>query len=507
MQAGVYVRISRDLGKHEREEGILAGVERQEADARALAESRGWAVAELYQDNDVSAYSGKVRPAWRRMLADLEAGRIQSVIAWANDRLYRRVRDQLDLIEHVADAGGMILTVKDGEMDPASASGKMAAGILAQVAEFESARKAERIQAKHADLARAGRWQGGNRRPFGYDLVGGRAKDGTPVTLKPRPDETKIIRAAVRAILTGGSNPTRIAQEWNEAGVKTPGGYRWTTEAVRRTLTSSYLAGIRDHGRRVKRNGGTVREIVNRYPADWPAILSAEEHELLRARLASDGTGQPAVRRYPLTGLTFCSRCGARMIGSGGAYRCQPRRGGCNAVRIAASHLEPWVLARVLAHEREREAATTAPDRAQGPSEGEKALLGELRDLESRRDALVEDIAEGRLDRGTGYQAVERVKARIQEVERKLQDQAPPPRAPTFWETEAGRKHGGLSAIRQDRRDQLSPADVQHLHDWVAGWVERIIVSPATHKGRPPTDPEKVARLVEGRVQLILATR
>jgi site-specific DNA recombinase len=503
MQAGIYVRISRDLGKHEREEGIKAGVERQETDCRTLASARGWPVGELYEDNDVSAYSGKVRPAWRRLLADLEAGRIQSVIAWANDRLYRRVRDQLDLLERVQEAGGRILTVKDGELDPSSASGKMAAGILAQVAEFESARKAERIQAKHADLAKAGRWQGGNRRPFGYDLVGGRAKDGTPVTLKPRPDETRLIKAAVRAILHGGSNPTRIAQEWNEAGVSTPGGYRWSTEAVRRTLTSAHLAGVREHGRRVRKNGGTVREIVGRYPADWPAILSEEEHELLRARLASNGTGQPAVRRYPLTGVTFCSRCGARLIGSGGAYRCQPRRGGCNKVRIAASHLEPWVLTRVLAHEREREAATVAPDRAQGPSEDERALLAQLRELEGRRDALVEDIAEGRLDRSTGYQAVQRVKDRIHDVEGRLQAAAPPPRAPTFWETEAGRKHGGLSAIRQGRRDQLTPAEIQHLHDWVAAHVDRIVVSPAQHKGRPPTDPDKVARLVEGRVELV----
>jgi DNA invertase Pin-like site-specific DNA recombinase len=44
------------------------GVQRQVADCRKLASERGWVVAEEYVDNDVSAYSGKARSAYRRML-------------------------------------------------------------------------------------------------------------------------------------------------------------------------------------------------------------------------------------------------------------------------------------------------------------------------------------------------------------------------------------------------------------------------------------------------------
>ena len=67
VKAAVYARISSD-------DGSALGVSRQVADCRRLAEDLGWEVAEEYVDNDVSAYSGKKRPAYERMLTDLADG-------------------------------------------------------------------------------------------------------------------------------------------------------------------------------------------------------------------------------------------------------------------------------------------------------------------------------------------------------------------------------------------------------------------------------------------------
>jgi site-specific DNA recombinase len=66
--AALYARISSD------QEGSGLGVARQLEDYRRLAESLGWSVAEEYVDNDLSAYSGKRRPAYERMLANLAEG-------------------------------------------------------------------------------------------------------------------------------------------------------------------------------------------------------------------------------------------------------------------------------------------------------------------------------------------------------------------------------------------------------------------------------------------------
>ncbi len=66
--AAIYARISADV------EGTGLGVTRQLEDCRKLAADRGWAVGDEYVDNDVSAFSGKRRRDYERMLADLASG-------------------------------------------------------------------------------------------------------------------------------------------------------------------------------------------------------------------------------------------------------------------------------------------------------------------------------------------------------------------------------------------------------------------------------------------------
>ncbi len=69
VRAGIYARISSDR------EGDGLGVARQLEDCERLAERKGWRVAERYVDDDVSAWSGKRRPEYERMLDDLRGGR------------------------------------------------------------------------------------------------------------------------------------------------------------------------------------------------------------------------------------------------------------------------------------------------------------------------------------------------------------------------------------------------------------------------------------------------
>lgn len=83
MRAAVYVMISKDR------EGRSLGIARQEADARELAGRHGWDVVEVFSDNDTSAAA--YRPAFERLLEDIEGGRIDAVVAYSSSRLYRDV--------------------------------------------------------------------------------------------------------------------------------------------------------------------------------------------------------------------------------------------------------------------------------------------------------------------------------------------------------------------------------------------------------------------------------
>jgi hypothetical protein len=78
----IYARISSDA------EGTGLGVARQLEDCRKLAADRGWPVGAEYVDNDVSAFSGKPRREYARMLADLASGDRDAVIVYNLDPLY-----------------------------------------------------------------------------------------------------------------------------------------------------------------------------------------------------------------------------------------------------------------------------------------------------------------------------------------------------------------------------------------------------------------------------------
>ena len=132
-RALIYCRISRDRS------GAGLGVERQETDCRALAERLGLiVVGEPYVDNDVSAYSGKPRPAYKRMCADLADGAATVVIAWHTDRLHRSNVELESWITMAEPLGIVVQTVRAGELDLATANGRMTARIVGAVARHES---------------------------------------------------------------------------------------------------------------------------------------------------------------------------------------------------------------------------------------------------------------------------------------------------------------------------------------------------------------------------------
>ena len=80
VRAGIYARISSDR------EGDGLGVARQLDDCERLAERKGWRVVDRYVDDDVSAYSGRRRRHYARMLDDLRAGVIDGVVVCHLDR-------------------------------------------------------------------------------------------------------------------------------------------------------------------------------------------------------------------------------------------------------------------------------------------------------------------------------------------------------------------------------------------------------------------------------------
>src|SRR4029450_14139919 len=93
--AAIYVRLSRSRDQAKAPETL----DGQPAPCRALAADKGWTVLEPpYLDDDRSAYSGRHRPAYERLLSDVRAGKVQATVAWGARRVTRTPTETEDVI-------------------------------------------------------------------------------------------------------------------------------------------------------------------------------------------------------------------------------------------------------------------------------------------------------------------------------------------------------------------------------------------------------------------------
>jgi len=325
--AAIYARISSDP------DGLAAGVARQIEDCRAFAERRSWPVAETYEDNDVSAYSGRRRPDYERMLDDLAAGIRDAVIVYHLDRLHRRPRELEDFLDLCDRMGIRDLACVTGEIDLGTHDGRFHARILGAVARKESDDKSRRLIRKHLELATAGKVSGGGTRPYGY------AKDRVTVI----PEEEAIIKEMAERLLAGDSLRS-IAASLNDRAVPTVTQRDWTTHSVRQLLYSARVSGQRER----------LGEIVGK--AVWPAIIKPAHTTRIRALLNDpERRTNRVARKYLLAGLLRCGKCGTTMVSrprsdGRGRYVCtrDPGRDGCGGTFILADEVDAFIADAVI---------------------------------------------------------------------------------------------------------------------------------------------------------------
>jgi site-specific DNA recombinase len=396
---GIYVRLSEVRPGEE-----AVSLDTQEHDCRALAKRKGWKVAEVYKDRGRSAWSDlRDRPAFDKMLADLEVGRIAGILAWKQDRLGRRVAEVAALLDRARQLGAIVATVTDG-LDTTTSSGRMAAQMVAAVAENESANTSVRVRRAMQARAEKGEAHGGPR-PYGYRRDGGLVVDS---------GEAAVVRECAARVLAGETIGT-ILRDLHSRGIPTSTGKRWTRRSLVNTLASSRIAGLRQYD---------GREIAGA----WEAIVDRETHDALRAVLAPSKVRRPTPRSYYLSGgLLVCGKCGSRMKGrswTSGRVRAQYACGGatehngCGGIAISSDPLEDWIASLVIARlsssgfRKRLEASAADP--------GVDDLYRQISKLDTAADNLASAFGAGELDRHAYKVASERNVAERRAVEREL---------------------------------------------------------------------------------------
>jgi len=468
-KTALYLRISKDS------ERLGLGVERQRKDCEALARLKGWHVGETYCDNDRSATrkNGQAadRPEWRRLLADIEAGRIGAVVAWDIDRL---ARDPLEAEQFflLCERAGMhrVATPAD-DVDISTGEGIMLARIKGAVAAEEVRKMSRRIRAKKFELAEAGLPSGGGPRRFGFE------PDGITV----REEEAAILREAAARVLAGRSLGV-LCRELTEKGVPTPQGGPWRQTSIRRALLRPSTAGLREH------RGAILGEAV------WPAIIPRAEWETVCAIL-NDPTRKPLAgnrRTRLLTGILACGACGTKMTATSGGtrrggeprYQCASANGGCGRVGVAGRHIEPLVIGAVREALASDEFVAAYRDALHGDDSDAEALTATVTGCEAKLKELAGLWAADELSKAEWMTARTTVEARL-EAARAALSARQIRRSPLEGLTGPG--------VFDERWPDLSHDEQRAL---LADLIERVEVFPARSRGGRTFDPGRVGEPV-----------
>lgn len=453
----IYARISQDR------DGEGLGVERQLKDCLAEAERLGWTVAETYIDNDASAYDPKKkRPNYDRMLRDIQDGLRDAVIVWRLDRLDRQPKRMEEFADLCTDTGTLFRAVH-GPADISSLDGRFQLRVFSAFNAMESDVKSLRGKRKMQEIAEAGKPHMGGTRPFGF----------LPDKVTHDPAEAEVIRSAVARLLAGDSL-TSLVRSLEADGVQTVTGRPWSTTALRQMLISP-----RNWGMRVHRDGEPVKAV-------WDPIITARDGERLTQKLTDPArrTNRTA-RRYLLSGMCRCGRCGAVLVSHPKRgvrkYECRPigSRPGCGRMSITATLVEEWVTEAVL-ELLDDPRLTTALTTGGGTDDEAAQLRADLIRLRERQHDAAQMFALGDIDKGEWSVIRKTLEPQLRAKEARLASLTNRSAADAYI------GHG-------DRlRSQWQSLNLTRQSAIIKAVINHVTIQPAAVPGRHGLDPARV---------------
>jgi DNA invertase Pin-like site-specific DNA recombinase len=350
IRCAIYTRKSSEEGLEMEFNSLDAQREACEAFV-ASQKQEGWIVLpDVYDDGGVSGGTLE-RPALQRLLADIEAGRIDVVVVYKIDRLSRALMDFAKLVE-VFDRHSVTFVSVTQQFNTTTSMGRLTLNILLSFAQFEREVTGERIRDKIAASRKKGMWMGGHP-PLGYDVVDRK--------LVVNREEAALVRHIFERFLHAGS-AMLLMNELNAAGHTTKS---WTTRSGTMRPGRPFDKGVLY---KLLNNRVYLGEAVHKgksYPGEHQAIIDApiwdKVHSILSENARRRGNHVRAATPALLKGLIRCASCDRAMTPSharknGRRYRyyvCQSAikngHASCPVRSLPAGEIEEAVLVQVRA--------------------------------------------------------------------------------------------------------------------------------------------------------------
>lgn len=444
-KVALYLRLSREDGDSEVESQSITN---QRDFLVRYAEQRGWLVTDIYIDD---GYTGTNfdRPAFQRILRDIEDKKIDTVIT---KDLSRLGRDQINTMYYYQiyfpQKQVRYIAVNEGIDTGAKNNNDMALPFMAAANDFYAADISRKVRAA-LDTRKNNGYFIGSQAPLGYQ------KDPQQKgRLIPDPETAGIVQLVFQTYLSCGS-VIGTAKSLTERGVPTPSECKqtaptqmrfpgvWSDAIVRRILTNPTYTGNLTQNRS-KKIGYKVDKKRNLPREEWmtvanthEAIISPELFAQVQEMLAVRGYLPQAGDGHLLTGLVFCADCGAPMTylreSDTRTYMvCQGyRRGGRLGLCTGHYMREDFVIETIrqqlqlLARKLDAEALGKSVTWNEGQRQTRRQLDSALRKLETNKkvaQSLYQDKAVGTITEQEFQELFQAVRAERERLERTVRD-------------------------------------------------------------------------------------
>ena len=168
IRCAVYTRKSTEEGLEQAFNSLDA--QREACEAYILSQRHeGWTLAKAAYDDGGFSGGTMERPGLKRLLADVQAGRVDVIVVYKVDRLTRALSDFAKIVD-VLDARGASFVSVTQAFNTTTSMGRLTLNVLLSFAQFEREVTGERIRDKIAASKKKGMWMGGNV-PLGYRVV------------------------------------------------------------------------------------------------------------------------------------------------------------------------------------------------------------------------------------------------------------------------------------------------------------------------------------------------
>jgi len=348
VRCAIYTRKSSEEGLEQSFNSLDAQREACEAYIQSQRHEGWQIVATKYDDGGFSG-GNMQRPALVKLLDDIAAKRVDTVVVYKVDRLTRSLADFAKIVEQFDKQGISFVSVTQ-QFNTTTSMGRLTLNVLLSFAQFEREVTGERIRDKIAASKKKGMWMGGTV-PLGYDLQGR--------YLVANPAEAEKVKAIYQAYLCLGC-VSKLEIYLEEQGIRSKRRVSKTGNVTGdNPLTRGALYDMLQNPIYL----GKIRHKENTYPGQHPAIIDRKLWEQVQEQLKANLQGP---RRRPrtteqslLVGLLYDQKGNrftpAHANKKGRRYRYyvsqavikKSVRGSGGPVRLPALQIEELVLSRV----------------------------------------------------------------------------------------------------------------------------------------------------------------